>query len=1072
MATITGTSANETLTGTNNADTITGLSGNDTISGGGGADNITAGPATLADVTQTLRWNQQGADEASVAGGFTQNTGGINAAVSFTNDGIATGFSVETSDTQYVAGGETFNTNSALALNGNGTGSTSTTNVNFSAATGSTGPGTVTNLTFRINDLDQGPHRDVVRIRAYDANGVEIDPALISITFPAGSNETLNPATNTITSGNGSNTPADATGSALINIPGPVGRLEIIYSNTGTSAQVVNVTDMQYTATPTDNDQVSGGNGADTIDGGAGNDVLNGDAGNDSLLGGDGNDTLNGGAGTDTMAGGSGDDVFVLSDGYGTDTITGGETGEVIGDTLDVSALTSGITVTLTGNEAGTAVNGGNTATFTQIERWTLTAFADTFNGSAASTSEYVDGGAGNDSLLGGSGADTLIGGTGNDTLNGGAGADSLSGGDGNDIFALTDAFGSDTITGGEAAETTGDVLNLSALTASASITLTGSEAGTLTSAASTATFSQIESYILTGQADTFNGSAGASPITVDAGAGADSVVGGAGADTIIGGTGNDTLNGGTGADSLTGGDGNDTFALSDAFGNDTITGGEAAETTGDVLSFAALTSGVTVTLTATEAGSASNGASTASFSQIEAFVLSGQADIFNGAAATAGLNVDAGAGADSLTGGSGADTLTGGSGNDTLNGGAGADSLSGGDGDDTFSLTNGFGSDTIVGGESGEVSGDTINLSALATGATVILTGSETGTVAAGASTATFSQIENYTLTAQADSFDGTAGSAAVNVSGGGGNDTLTGGAGADTLSGGSGNDLLTGGAGADSLSGGDDADTVVGGSNGDTADGGEGGVDDDTLDLRPWGKALTNVIFSTPDHENGTVEFLDAFGVVIGSMQFSNFEKLIPCFTPGTGIDTDKGPVAVEALGVGTRVLTRDNGYQTVRWVGSRTLDARRLKTSPALQPVLIKAGSLGHGLPHTDMQVSPQHRMLMTGPRAELLFGENEVLAAAVNLAGSAGITRLRRLSVTYLHILFDRHEIIRANGAWTESFLPGEQAMQGMGAAACAEILSIFPELGQGSPRNAYQAARLSLRGYEVRALMSA
>lgn len=307
MATILGNSTNETLTGTKNADTITGAGGNDTISGGGGADTIVAGPSTLANVTQTLNWSAQGADEASVAGGFTQNTGGINATVSFSNDGIATGMSVESSDTQYVAGGETFNATSALALNGDGTGNTSTTTVNFSAASGSTGTGTVNNLTFRINDLDQASHRDVVRIRAYDAAGVEIDPSLISITFPAGSTETLNPATNTITAGNGSNIPSDATGSALISIPGPVGRLEISYANTGSSVQVINVTDLQFSATPTDNDQVSGGDGNDTIYGGAGNDVLNGDGGNDSLFGGDGADTLNGGAGTDMLAGESGD---------------------------------------------------------------------------------------------------------------------------------------------------------------------------------------------------------------------------------------------------------------------------------------------------------------------------------------------------------------------------------------------------------------------------------------------------------------------------------------------------------------------------------------------------------------------------------------------------------------------------------------------------------------------------------------------------------------------------------------------------------------------------------------------
>jgi 4-hydroxy-tetrahydrodipicolinate synthase len=42
---------------------------------------------------------------------------------------------------------------------------------------------------------------------------------------------------------------------------------------------------------------------------------------------------------------------------------------------------------------------------------------------------------------------------------------------------------------------------------------------------------------------------------------------------------------------------------------------------------------------------------------------------------------------------------------------------------------------------------------------------------------------------------------------------------------------------------------------------------------------------------------------------------------------IDTRRGPVAVGELRVGDRVLTRDNGFRTIRWIGSRTLDAAAL-------------------------------------------------------------------------------------------------------------------------------------------------
>ena len=180
--------------------------------------------------------------------------------------------------------------------------------------------------------------------------------------------------------------------------------------------------------------------------------------------------------------------------------------------------------------------------------------------------------------------------------------------------------------------------------------------------------------------------------------------------------------------------------------------------------------------------------------------------------------------------------------------------------------------------------------------------------------------------LTAQNDIFNGAAATGALNLDGGAGNDSLTGGSGNDLLIGGTGSDTLRGGIGADTLLGGNDADVFFV-DVGDSVDGGGGGVDSDTLDLRNWGKALTDISYDPLNHENGVVTFYDAFGGIIGTMSFQNIENVIPCFTPGTMIATDRGPVAVEKLRVGDRVLSRDNGYQALRWVGSRRIDAGQL-------------------------------------------------------------------------------------------------------------------------------------------------
>jgi hypothetical protein len=112
--------------------------------------------------------------------------------------------------------------------------------------------------------------------------------------------------------------------------------------------------------------------------------------------------------------------------------------------------------------------------------------------------------------------------------------------------------------------------------------------------------------------------------------------------------------------------------------------------------------------------------------------------------------------------------------------------------------------------------------------------------------------------------------------------------------------------------------------------------------------------------------------------------------------------------------------------------------------MAPIRVKAGVLGNTV---DLRFSPMHRILISGPRAELLFGAPEVLAHAAHLCDGDQIFRAPCAEVTYYHILFDNHEIIRAHGCWSESFAPTEAALDAAGAQTRAELLKLFPELGQ-------------------------
>ncbi|MBL9052403.1 MAG: Hint domain-containing protein, partial [Tabrizicola sp.] len=215
----------------------------------------------------------------------------------------------------------------------------------------------------------------------------------------------------------------------------------------------------------------------------------------------------------------------------------------------------------------------------------------------------------------------------------------------------------------------------------------------------------------------------------------------------------------------------------------------------------------------------------------------------------------------------------------------------------------------------------------------------------------------------------------------------------------------------------------------------------------------------------------YTDAMKTVeVGRIDFSEIERIIFCFTPGTMICTDRGDVAVESLRAGDLVVTRDSGLQPLRWTGSRTLSQRELQAKPDLQPVRIAMGAFAGAGPERTMLVSPQHRILIEGARAEILFGEAEVLVPAKHLIGHIEATRALPVEgVTYVHLLFDRHEVVLSDGIWTESFQPAERSLNAMEDAVRDEILALFPELQVDS--DGFQSARMSLKAHEVKVLLS-
>ena len=77
---------------------------------------------------------------------------------------------------------------------------------------------------------------------------------------------------------------------------------------------------------------------------------------------------------------------------------------------------------------------------------------------------------------------------------------------------------------------------------------------------------------------------------------------------------------------------------------------------------------------------------------------------------------------------------------------------------------------------------------------------------------------------------------------------------------------------------------------------------------------------------------------------------------------------------------------------------------------------------------------------------MFGTQDCLIAAIKLTYLPGITIDTECGdVTYIHLSFDRNEVITANGAPCESLHTGPEAIKSLPAAARSELFTIFPEL---------------------------
>lgn len=144
--------------------------------------------------------------------------------------------------------------------------------------------------------------------------------------------------------------------------------------------------------------------------------------------------------------------------------------------------------------------------------------------------------------------------------------------------------------------------------------------------------------------------------------------------------------------------------------------------------------------------------------------------------------------------------------------------------------------------------------------------------------------------------------------------------------------------------------------------------------------------------------------------SVQQARAESTFNGLPVGTRLLTLDGEMPVEYLAPGDRIITRDIGLSILRDI--RVIDAD-------CHCVTVRAGSLGHTRPETDMVLPATQRVLVRDWRARALFGMKAALVPASRLVDGDFVTLGPKRRMRLIQLCFDAPHILYADGLEVES-----------------------------------------------------
>ncbi|EPX81501.1 Hint domain-containing protein [Litoreibacter arenae] len=163
------------------------------------------------------------------------------------------------------------------------------------------------------------------------------------------------------------------------------------------------------------------------------------------------------------------------------------------------------------------------------------------------------------------------------------------------------------------------------------------------------------------------------------------------------------------------------------------------------------------------------------------------------------------------------------------------------------------------------------------------------------------------------------------------------------------------------------------------------------------------------------------------------------------GAVVETEDGPVAVEDLIPGMRLMTSEYGPIPLQWIGSYEMSMRDAQTADRGTLFRVTADAFGLAKPSADLLLAPRSHILYRHSKCRALFGADLAFAPIRAFEDGVSVFSIQPASpIAVFNLGFDRQATIKVNGIELESFHPGPYAGSLHDDEVLSALLRLFPQ----------------------------